>query len=109
MPDYVSFLLKNYRRDIENIFGVKLYKVILFGSYARGDFRNDSDMDVMILADVRPEDISIYADKVYDITYDYEMKYRIEINPVVQSVQTYNKWKKTYPFFMNIEKDGVAV
>lgn len=43
------------------------------------------------------------------ILYDFEMQYEMEINPSVQSIQVYEQWKKIYPFFMNIEKEGVVV
>ena len=66
-------------------------------------------MDIMILADIQPEEVSNYADRIYDVTYDFEMQYGMEINPSVQCVQIYERWKKIYPFFMNIEKEGIAV
>ncbi|MDE7447088.1 MAG: nucleotidyltransferase domain-containing protein [Lachnospiraceae bacterium] len=109
MPDNLSVLLGGYREAIVQILGNRLSRMILYGSYARGDFKQDSDMDIMILADMRPEEISSYADKVYDVTYDFEMQYGMEINPSIQSIQTYEQWKDVYPFYMNIEKDGVAV
>lgn len=109
MPDNLSVLLEGYREAVALILGERLSRMILYGSYARGDFKQDSDMDIMILADILPEEISGYADKVYDITYDFEIQYGVEINPSIQSMQTYEQWKKVYPFFMNIEKDGVAV
>ena len=101
-------VLKAFVKQIRKIFGASLRQIILYGSYARGDYRDNSDMDIMILVDVKPEEISVYADKVYDITYDFEMQYGMEINPSVQSIQIYEQWKVVYPFFMNIEKDGVA-
>ena len=109
MPDVLTVLLGSYRDAITEIFGEKLSRIVLFGSYARGDFNQNSDMDIMILADVQPEEISHYADLVYDITYDFEEKYGKEINPCVQSIKTYDQWKNAYPFFMNIEKDGVKI
>lgn len=109
MPYNLSVLLEGYREAIVQILGEQLSRMILYGSYARGDFKKDSDIDIMILADICPEEISRYADKVYDITYDFEMRYGMEINPSVQSMQIYEQWKNVYPFFMNIEKDGVAV
>lgn len=109
MPDKISTLLGDYRKALTEIFGEYSIRIILYGSYARGDFNQNSDIDIMILADVRPEEISYYADKVYDITYDFEVEYRIEINPSIQNRQIYEQWKKVYPFFINIEKDGVAV
>lgn len=51
-------------------------------------------------------EINIYADRVYDATYDFELQYGLEINPSIQSVQTYEQWKAVYPFFINIEKEG---
>lgn len=109
MPDNINSILIEYRENMERIFGDSLVRVILYGSYARGDFNNDSDVDIMILADIGPEKISEYADKVYDISYDFEMDYGLEFNPCVQSVQTFDYWKEVYPFFNNIDKEGIAV
>lgn len=109
MSDNLSILLSNYYEAIQEVFGERLVKIVLYGSYARGDFMQDSDMDIMILANVQPEEVSHYADKVYDVTYDFEIQYEMEINPCVQSFHTYNQWKNVYPFFMNIEKDGVVI
>ena len=109
MTDNLTLLLEEYREAVKQILGNRLSRMILYGSYARGDYRQDSDMDIMILIEAQPEEISGYADKIYDITYDFEMQYGIEINPSVQSIRTYEQWKNVYPFFMNVEKDGVAV
>lgn len=109
MTDDLSELVKNYRGAIAEALEGKLVRIVLFGSYAQGDYNHDSDMDMMILADVQQKEISYYADIVYDITYDFEEKYCMEINPCVQSIHTYNQWKEIDPFFMNIEKDGVSL
>ena len=105
----LSCLLERYKEAVTQILGERLKRIILYGSYARWDFKQDSDMDIMILADIQPEEISNLADRIYDITYDFEVKYEMEINPSIQSIQVYEQWKGVYPFFMNIEKDGVAV
>lgn len=99
MPDDLVALLGKYREAVVQILGDRFVRMILFGSYARGDFNKNSDMDIMILADICPEEIGSYADKVYDVTYDFEMHYEMEINPSVQSRQIYEQWKKVYPFF----------
>jgi hypothetical protein len=63
----------------------------------------------MILANINPEDISHYADIVYDLSYDFEINFEIEINPMIQSLETFEYWKEVYPFFRNIDKEGIAV
>ena len=57
--------LKSIVAPIAEQHGVE--RIYLFGSYARGDFHIDSDVDIMILADTSPEEISYFADKIYDI------------------------------------------
>ena len=109
MPEKINLLLNDYKSTIEELLGAHLVRILLYGSYARGDFNQNSDIDIMILANVPQEEVSSYADKIYDITYDFEIQYGIEINPSIQSNTTYNQWKNVYPFFINIEKDGVAV
>ena len=49
MSDSVKDLLNGYIVELQNIYGKHLQSVILYGSYARGDFTKDSDVDIMIL------------------------------------------------------------
>lgn len=109
MSNRIHDFMVLYYKQLKELFGESLVKVILFGSYARGDYNKDSDIDVMVLVNVPPEQISEYADKVYDFTYDCEQEYDIEINPCIQNIDTYNHWKQVYPFFINIEREGIAV
>ena len=51
MPKRIEELLRAYRGELETATGYRVKKVILYGSYARGDFRPDSDIDVMVLVD----------------------------------------------------------
>ena len=48
----LNSLLKQYIEEIGKIYGEHLKFVILYGSYARGDFRPESDIDIMILLDL---------------------------------------------------------
>ena len=45
-------LLQGYIEELRKIYGEHLQKIILYGSRARGDFREDSDYDIMILTDL---------------------------------------------------------
>ena len=97
-----------YYNQLRQLFDESLVKVILFGSYVRGDYNEDSDLDIMVSVRVLPEQISEYADKVYDFTYDFEQEHDMEINPCIQNIDTYNYWKKVYPFFMDIQKEEIS-
>ncbi|MCM1201703.1 MAG: nucleotidyltransferase domain-containing protein [Bacteroides fragilis] len=44
MPIKINDLLNQYVNKIKDIYGQHLKAVILYGSYARGDYREDSDI-----------------------------------------------------------------
>lgn len=52
-----KFIGPVHRNFAENIWKT-FKKVILYGSYARGDYRDDSDIDIMILLDLSDMDIN---------------------------------------------------
>lgn len=83
-------------------------EVILFGSHARGDARDDSDWDVLILIDKEKE--SRKVEKVYrDEMFDLELEIGQPISTIVFSK---NDWVSKYsmtPLFKTIEKEGVAL
>lgn len=45
----IQTLLTDYLAEIQKIYGLHLKSVILYGSYARGDYTPESDVDIMIL------------------------------------------------------------
>ena len=42
-------ILQEFVAEMEKVFATSLKKIILYGSYARGDFKINSDIDIMIL------------------------------------------------------------
>ena len=52
MPKIMQDLIKQYVEEVKKIYGSHVRQIILYGSYARGDFRPDSDVDIMILVDM---------------------------------------------------------
>ena len=87
---------------IKKIYGSHVCQIILYGSYARGDFRPDSDVDIMILVDM-----SAYAQQLSYMTYDFNMDNDLDIKPIAKSEAHFNKWIVNYPFYSNIHKEGV--
>ena len=50
MSTEVQIILSKYVNELEKIYGTYLKEVILYGSYARGDFSKDSDIDIRPIA-----------------------------------------------------------
>lgn len=84
-------------------------QIILYGSYARGDFRPDSDIDIMILLDLSDIDIKKYRHQLSDMTFDFNMDYDVDIKPIAKSEEHYRKWVDNYPFYSNVNREGVRL
>ena len=53
--------MEQYVSEIKKIYGSHLKEIILYGSYARGDFGPDSDIDIMILLDISDLELKNYG------------------------------------------------
>ena len=109
MSTNIQEILKLYRQQLENVLDNQIKKIILFGSYARGDFKINSDIDVMILVDTSTLEMPKCENKIYDLTYDFNCEHDIEIMPVVQDMNHFNYWKESYMFYRNVDKEGVTI
>ena len=109
MPKTMQSLIEQYVAEVKKIYGTHLHKVILFGSYARGDFRPDSDVDIMILLDMSDVDLKAYSQQLCYMTYDFNLDNDLDIKPIVKSEDHFRKWVVNYPFYANINKEGVVL
>lgn len=109
MPWNLNEILKKYVEDVHRIYGEKLRTVILYGSYARGDFRSDSDIDLMILVDLSDDEIRYKGRTLSDLTFEYNFDNDLEIMPIVKNLDHFNKWIRAYPFYNNIKNEGVEL
>lgn len=109
MSVMIDTLLEQYVEEVRKIYGKHLKSVILYGSYARGDFRPDSDIDIMILIDLTDMEIKDFRHQLSEITYDFNEKYDLDIKPIAKSDAHFKKWLGVYPFYTNVQREGVAL
>ena len=109
MPQTMQQLIQQYVSNIHDIYGSHLRQIILYGSYARGDFRPNSDIDIMILLDLSDIDIKKYRHQLSDMTFDFNMDYDVDIKPIAKSEEHYRKWVDNYPFYSNVNREGVRL
>ena len=105
----MEMLLEQYTKEIKKIYGAHLKSVILYGSYARGDYTKDSDVDIMILLDLDDMEIKQFRHELSSATYDFNLEHDIDIKPIAKSKVHFEKWMDTYPFYANVMKEGVKL
>ena len=109
MADERKSLIQQYVDSVQKIYGSHLKKVILYGSYARGDFAQDSDVDLMLLVDLSEEEAEIFADSLSELGFEYNIKHDIWMMPVVKNIAHFKKWSAVYPFYYNVERAGGSI
>lgn len=98
MPVSMKTLLEQYTKILQKIYGKHLKSVILYGSYARGDYREDSDID-----------IKQYRHELAGETFDFNMDHDLDIKPIAKSEKHFLNWVDVYPFYVNVKKEGVKL
>ena len=99
--------LKKMCSQLYALYGDSMNEIILYGSYARGEQSPESDVDIAIfLKDTCDENTH---DKMIDIVVDYELDLGVTLSVVPIELSQYLKWKKTLPYYNNIEKEGITL
>lgn len=109
MEEAKKLILESFANDIKKILGQSLNQIILYGSYARGDFRKNSDMDIMILTYLSDQEIKKIENEIFDAAYEYELSNNVCISINIKNVDHFNYWLGTLPYYDNIKKEGIVL
>ena len=105
MPENVKSLMAKMKKGLTELYGQRLRAVYLFGSYARGDYNENSDLDVMIVLDTYKsywDELVCSAELASDLSLEYDVT-------ISRMIMTEEQWKKgDLPVLMNIRVEGVA-
>jgi len=104
----LSTIMNDFVAECKDLFGDNLSDVRLFGSYARGDYNSQSDIDIMIVLDMSLDKVRKSLDGVCKIASELDLKYNVNISPVLKSKQEYDLRKHSYGFCRNVEIEGVS-
>ena len=105
----LTILLKETTDGLKSIFGEQLNSVILYGSYARGDYDDESDIDVMALVDMDKQELAAYRRPVSDFSSDLDLKYDVLLSIKLQDKATFEQYLSVLPFFKNVQREGVVI
>lgn len=105
----ISAVVSSFAEEAKTLYGDKLSEVILYGSCVRGENTPDSDIDILLLLTVEPQEIGKERRKLFDISDELDRKYDVVLAPVLQSVEVYNKYMPVSVFYQNIQKEGVRI
>lgn len=105
----IHTVVKCFVEEARMIYGSKLQKIILYGSCVRGDFKIDSDIDILVLLNVDSEEINAERKRILDVTDRLDLEYDVVLAPVFQSFQIFEKYRNVSVFYQTVQKEGVKI
>ena len=101
----IGEILREYRQGLKKIFRDQLIEVILYGSYARGDQHEYSDIDVLCILR-EPFGYVEAIKKTSRLTAELNLKHDVLLSRAFASENDFRT--RQLPFFMNVRKEGIA-
>lgn len=90
-------------------YGEAIVEVLLYGSYARGDFQRDSDIDFAAIVEGGRVDLQKKLKTIWDESAEIGIKHDVVVSPTVIPFDEYERYKSVLPYYMNIWKEGIRI
>ncbi len=100
----INNILKEFKAEVGKLYGKRLKNILLYGSWARGEATDNSDIDLVVVleGDIKP---GKEIDRMIDIITEINLKHQVLISVYPVSEKDYLELKS--PILLNIRKEGV--
>ena len=105
----LNTVLREAKTGLRQIFGGNLYDVLLYGSCARGDQDEESDIDVMALVNLPKSALPRYRRMVSDLSSSIDLHCDVLLSIKLQDLDTFRRYRETLPYFRNVNREGIRI
>ncbi len=99
--DIIRSYHEAYREDLRQIY--------LYGSYARGDYDGESDIDLVAIVDGDRTDLQQRLRSVWDVAAELGLEYDVVVSPTVIPKSEFEHFAEVLPYYRNIRTEGVLL
>ncbi len=102
-------LIEEFKRRLPADIVSHIRKVIIYGSRARGDAEQDSDLDLVALVDENTAELELKLDEIaYGLMWDHDFKPIISLKVFTEG-RFRSAAAKGYSYYRTIEREGIAI
>lgn len=107
MSEKERYAVERFRETVKSRLGEYVISMSVFGSKVRGDYKESSDIDIIVIVKERSLDV---MDQIAEITSDLNIEHEFSISPVVFSEQEYNmNATMSSPFSVAVHEEGLLL
>ena len=106
-PTQQKVFIEKFKSGLCQLYQDFLSEIILYGSYARGDYDSESDIDFLVVLDKQEIDYGEEIGKMTKFIYPLMLDYDIIVSylPIPKK-----RWQEEKSFFFdNVKKDGLSI
>jgi predicted nucleotidyltransferase len=107
MTERIRIILADFRKRLEELYGDRLDRLVLFGSQARGDAEPDSDIDMLVVLKGQV----VFGEEMWrtnDIRGDVSLEYNTVVSCLYMSTERFQQDLEE-PLLLNVRDEGILV
>ena len=89
------------------LFGKAMKDAYLYGSYARGDYHSESDVDILLTVDLDSDAISKFRNSIGSISSKLSLKHDVTVSITIKPLEQFVRYATVLPYYKNVLKEGI--
>ena len=102
----IAFLGEVYN-ECHSLFGDSMKDAYLYGSYARGDYHEESDIDILLTVNLEQAAISELRNEVGMIAGNLSLKYDVTVSVTIKPFAWFRQYADVLPYYKSVLKEGI--
>lgn len=105
----VDIISEQMKECYKSVYGGDIVEIFLYGSYARGDYSSESDIDIVAIVKGDRLELQKKLKAIWDMSAEIGLENDVIVSPMVIPYDEFLRYRKSLPYYRNIIKEGKRI